>query len=58
MIDKELHEHKFAIRNLFTQTVTLYPDRAQIVRQIKDIPLVVQISPQLSQSEPSHRTMI
>lgn len=37
MADEILHKQEFHIRNLATRTVTLFPTRAQIVRDIKEI---------------------
>ena len=48
MTDKIIKMHKFSIRSLSTQTVTLYPDRAQVVRQIRDIPLEVHFPSRVS----------
>ncbi|KAL9609694.1 MAG: hypothetical protein Q9167_005544 [Letrouitia subvulpina] len=39
MADPEIFEQAFAIRNLPTQSVILYPARAQVVRDIKDVSL-------------------
>ncbi|KAL8690474.1 MAG: hypothetical protein Q9218_004083 [Villophora microphyllina] len=37
MADGSVHKQGFAVRDLATQTVTLYPSRAEIVRDVKDI---------------------
>ena len=36
-----LHKQEFHVRNLPTRSVTLFPTRAQIVRDIKDVTLKV-----------------
>lgn len=41
MAEPEILKQEFAIRNLPTQSVTLYPARAQVVRDIKDVSLGV-----------------
>ncbi|XXG97972.1 threonyl-tRNA synthetase [Hypoxylon texense] len=38
------HKHEYHIRQLNTRSVTLFPSRAQVVREIKDIPLKVGIN--------------
>ena len=44
MADTNANVQIFEIRDLSTQTVTFFPDRAQIVRQIKDITLEVGLT--------------
>ena len=41
MAEESIHKQDFIVRNLQTRSVTLYPTRAQIVRDIKDIALKV-----------------
>lgn len=36
-----IHKQEYRIRDLPTRTVTLFPTRAQVVRDIKDVPLKV-----------------
>ena len=36
-----VHKQEYRIRDLPTRTVTLFPTRAQVVREIKDVPLKV-----------------
>jgi len=37
----EIHKTEYRIRDLPTRSVTLFPTRAQVVRDIKDVPLKV-----------------
>jgi hypothetical protein len=37
----EAHTVEYKLRDLATQSVTLFPTRAQICREIKDVPLKV-----------------
>lgn len=41
MAEEDIHKQEFQIRNLLTNSVTLYPTRAQVVRDINDITLKV-----------------
>ena len=41
MAEENVHKQEFVVRHLQTQSVTLYPTRAQIIRDIKDIALKV-----------------
>ena len=41
MTEENIHKQEFVVRNLQTHTVTLYPERAQIIRDINDITLKV-----------------
>jgi len=41
MAGENVHKQEFAIRNLSTQSVILYPVRAQVVRDINDVTLKV-----------------
>lgn len=41
MADEMVYKQEFNIRNVATQSVTLYPARAQVVRDISDISLKV-----------------
>ena len=41
MAEESIHKQEFVVRNLQTRSVTLYPTRAQIVRDIKEIALKV-----------------
>lgn len=41
MAEENIHKQEFVVRNLQTRTVTLYPERAQIIRDINDITLKV-----------------
>ncbi|EOO03864.1 putative mucoidy inhibitor-like protein [Phaeoacremonium minimum UCRPA7] len=34
-----IHKHEYRVRDLTTRSVTLFPTRAQVVRDIKDVPL-------------------
>ena len=43
MAAEYVHKQEFALRNLSTRSVTLYPTRAQVVREIHDITLQVRI---------------
>lgn len=43
MAEEIIHKQDFTVRNLLTRSVTLYPERAQIVRDINDITLKVCI---------------
>ena len=36
-----VNKREYKLRDLGTKSVTLFPTRAQVVREIKDIPLVV-----------------
>lgn len=36
-----IHKQEFRVRDLPTRTVTLFPSRAQVVRDIKDVSLKV-----------------
>ncbi|KAL9126664.1 MAG: hypothetical protein Q9217_004321 [Psora testacea] len=42
MAEENVHKQEFLIRNLCTNSVTLYPTRAQVVRDINDITLKVR----------------
>ena len=42
MAEDTIYKQEFNIRNTETQSVTLYPTRAQVVRDIKDITLRVR----------------
>ena len=42
MAEESVHKQDFDVRNLATRNVTLYPARAQIVREINDITLKVR----------------
>jgi len=44
------HKQEFRIRDLPTKSVTLFPTRAQIVREIKDVAL--KVSPLLTPPNP------
>lgn len=37
------HKQEYHVRHLATRSVTLFPSRAQVVRDIKDVPLEVTI---------------
>ena len=39
------HKVEYRIRDLATRSVTLFPSRAQVVREIKDVPLKVSHPP-------------
>ena len=41
MADETIHKQEFNLRNVETKSVTLYPTRAQVVRDIKNITLRV-----------------
>lgn len=41
MDEEKIHKQEFAVRNLQTRSVTLYPTRAQVVRDINEITLEV-----------------
>ena len=41
MADETVHKQEFNIRNVETQSVTLYPTKAKVVRDIKGITLKV-----------------
>ena len=41
MAEEDILKQEFMIRNLQTRSVTLYPARAQVVRDLKDIILKV-----------------
>lgn len=36
-----VHKHEYRVRDMGTRSVTLFPTRAQVVREIKDVPLKV-----------------
>ena len=40
----DVHKQEFHIRSLPTRSVTLFPTRAQVVREIKDVTLKVSSS--------------
>jgi len=48
----EIHKKEYRIRDLPTRTVTLFPTRAQVVRDIKDVPLRV------GRTFPQHRSAL
>ena len=50
MADDNISKQEFSIRNLSTRSVTLYPQRAHVVRDINDITLKV--------SYPSHDRLL
>ena len=39
----EIHKKEYRIRDLPTRSVTLFPTRAQVIRDIKDVPLKVEL---------------
>ena len=41
MAEADTHEQEFTLRNLPTRSVTLYPTRAQVIRDLRDISLKV-----------------
>ena len=41
MADEGIHKQVFNVRNVTTRSVTLYPSRAHIVREINDVTLKV-----------------
>jgi hypothetical protein len=41
MAEENIHKQEFHIRNLSTRSVTLYPSRAQVVRDIENVILKV-----------------
>lgn len=41
MAEEHVHQQEFAIRALSTRSVTLYPYRAQVIRDINEITLHV-----------------
>ena len=43
MAEENIYKQKFNIRNLLTRSVTLYPSRAQITRDIDEITLKVSL---------------
>ncbi len=45
MAEDQVHKQEFLLRNLLTNSVTLYPTRAQVVREINDITLKVSYQP-------------
>ena len=43
MAEENIYKQEFNIRNLLTRSVTLYPSRAQITRDIDEITLKVSL---------------
>ena len=41
MAEENIHKQEFSVRNLSTRSVTLYPARAHVIRDINEIVLKV-----------------
>jgi hypothetical protein len=41
------HKQEYHIRDIATRSVTLFPNQAQVSREIKDVPLKVSVSLEL-----------
>ena len=52
MAEENIYKQEFAIRSLLTRSVTLYPTRAQITRDIDEIILKVSWLPRVDSKVP------
>jgi len=48
MAEEDVHKQEFVLRNLQTRSVTLYPTKAQVVRDINGITLKVSYETRLN----------
>ncbi len=57
MAEDTVHKQQFAIRGLATRSATLYPTRAEIIRDINEITLNVSQSNSLSADQSANRVL-